>query len=181
LTSIHPALNADPEDEGLHLLYGFGYELKGQPKSFPIHSVFLRLQKILPQEFTKPRREFCDYFSNLRNQELHTSELPFESLSETKWLARYYDVCEVLCKHLGKALPDLFGEEADSAQALIRALKAEKMSSVKSKIAAHKKVFEEKRPDEKEQSAHQQVTLANAWPPDGNRHQMPSVWMSGPP
>src|SRR5439155_23530746 len=56
LTSIHPALNADPQDEGLHLLYGFGYELKGQPKSLPIHSVFLRLQKILHQEFTNQRR-----------------------------------------------------------------------------------------------------------------------------
>jgi len=84
--------------------------------------------KILPQDFTKPRREFCDYFSNLRNQELHTSELPFESLSETKWLARCYDVCEVLCQHLGKTLADLFGDEADSAQALIRALKADKVS-----------------------------------------------------
>jgi hypothetical protein len=70
---------------------------------------------VLPETFTKPRREFCDYFSNLRNQELHTSELPFESLSETKWLARCYDVCKVLCEHLGKALADLFGEEANSA------------------------------------------------------------------
>src|ERR1041384_1852224 len=95
LTKIHPALNADPEGEGNNLLYAFGYELKGQPKSLPIHAVFLRLQQILPETFTKPRREFCDYFSNLRNQELHTSELPFESLREANWLARCYDVCLV--------------------------------------------------------------------------------------
>jgi hypothetical protein len=99
LTKIHPALNADPEGEGNNLLYAFGYELKGQPKSLPIRAVFLRLQKILPETFTKPRREFCDYFSNLRNQELHTSELPFESLREANWLARCYDVCLVLCEH----------------------------------------------------------------------------------
>src|SRR5260370_861818 len=42
----------------------------------------LRLQKILPEEFNKPRREFCDFFSNIRNQELHTCDLPFEALSE---------------------------------------------------------------------------------------------------
>jgi len=130
LTKIHPALNADPEGEGANILYAFGFELKGQPKSLPIHAVFLRLQKIFPEAFTKPRREFCDYFSNLRNQELHTAELSFESLSETKWLARCYDVCKVLCEHLGKALPDLFGEEAPSAEGLIKALKADKLTAV---------------------------------------------------
>src|SRR5205814_1696322 len=108
---IHPVLNADPEHDGVHLLYAFGCELKGQPKSLPIHAVFLRLEKILPESFSKPRREFCDYFSNLRNQELHTSELPFESLSEQKWLPRFYDVCAVLCKQLGKSLPELFDAE----------------------------------------------------------------------
>jgi hypothetical protein len=163
LTKIHPALNADPEGEGLNLLYAFGYELKGQPKSLPIHAVFLRLQKIHSEMFTKPRREFCDYFSNLRNQELHTSELPFETLSETKWLARCYDVCEVLCNHLGKTLTDLFGEEAGSAESLIKALKADKTSAVKSKIAAHKKVFNEKPAEERQQIALQQATLSKGW------------------
>jgi hypothetical protein len=123
----------------------------------------LRLQKILPDEFTKPRREFCDFFSNLRNQELHTSELPFEALSETQWLARCYDACKVLCEHLGKQLPDLFGDEADSAEALIKALKAEKMTAVKSKIAAHKKVFEEKPATERRQTVLQQATLSKGW------------------
>jgi len=163
LTKIHPALNADPEGEGLNLLYAFGYELKGQPKSLPIHAIFLRLQKILPETFTKPRREFCDFFSNLRNQELHTSELPFETLSETQWLARCYDVCMVLCDNLGKTLPELFGDEADGAKALIQALKAEKMTAVKSKVAAHKKVFDEKPAEERKQIALQQATLSEGW------------------
>jgi hypothetical protein len=163
LTRIHPALNADPEGEGMNLLYAFGFELKGQPKSLPIHAVFVRLQKVLPEAFTKPRREFCDYFSNLRNQELHTSELPFESLSETKWLARCYDVCKILCEHLEKALTDLLGEEASSAEGLIKALKADKHSSVKSKIAAHKKVFEEKGEKERKLIVSQQATLSAGW------------------
>ncbi len=163
LTKIHPALNADPEGDGLNLLYAFGYELKGQPKSLPIHAVFSRLQKILPETFTKPRREFCDFFSNLRNQELHTSELPFESLSEKQWLARCYDVCKILCEHLNKPLDHLFGDEADSAEALIKALKAEKMAAVNSKIAAHKKVFENKPPAERQQLALQQENLSAGW------------------
>ena len=174
LTKIHPALNADPEGEGVNLLYAFGYELKGQPKSLPIHAVFLRLQKILPDAFTKPRREFCDYFSNLRNQELHTSELAFESVSETKWLARCYDVCQILCDHIGKTLNDLFGEEAESAEALIKALKAEKTSAVKSKIAAHKKVFDEKPPEERKQIAAKQATLSEGWVGTATRIKCPA-------
>jgi hypothetical protein len=163
LTKIHPALNADPEGDGVNLLYAFGYDLKGQPKSLPIHAVLLRLEKILPETFTRPRRAFCDFFSNLRNQEVHTSDVPFESLSETKWLARYYDVCEVLCTHLGKSLVELFGEEARSAAALIKALRADKVSAVKAKIAAHKKVFEGKPAEEREQVVRQQATLSKGW------------------
>ena len=28
LTSVHPALNADPQNEGLHLMYAFGIEIR---------------------------------------------------------------------------------------------------------------------------------------------------------
>jgi len=80
LTKVHPALNADPEGDGLNLLYAFGFKLKGQPKSLPIHAVLLRLQRIIPETFTEPRRTFCDFLSNERNKELHTCELPFDAL-----------------------------------------------------------------------------------------------------
>ena len=163
LTKTHPVLNADPQDEG-NLLYAFGFEIKGQPKSLPIHAVYSRLQKIIPELFTKPRREFCDFFSNVRNQELHTTDLPFEPLRETEWLARLYDVSETLCSHIGKKLKDLFGaEEAKTAQGLIKALKSEKVSNVKSKIAAHKKVFQEKPQGEQARVTQEQATLAKSW------------------
>jgi hypothetical protein len=164
LTKIHPALNADPEGEGLNLMYAFGFDLKGQPKSLPIHAVLLRLQKVFPEAFNKPRREFCDFFSNIRNQELHTCDLPFESLSETTWLARFYDVCQALCTILEKSLADLFGDdEAKTGEELVKALKTEKLSAVKSKIAAHKKVFDDKPLSERTQIRVQQETLASSW------------------
>ena len=163
LTKIHPALNADPEGDGLNLLYAFGYELKGQPKSLPIHAVLLRLQKVVP-ELTKPRREFCDFFSNVRNQELHTCEMPFESLAESKWLARFYDVCHVLCDHLGKDPKELFGvSEAAAAAGLINALKSEKIGAVKSKIAAHRTVFTSKTEEEQKQMQSQSLLLSKQW------------------
>jgi hypothetical protein len=153
LTKIHPALNADPQEDGLNLLYAFGYELKGQPKSLPIHAVLLRLQKILPNSFSRPHREFCDFFANTRNQELHTTELPFESLTELKWLARFYDVCLVLCEHLGKEPQELLGDDQiKTAKDLVKALKSEKVGTVKKKIAAHATVFAEKVAEEKAQA-----------------------------
>ena len=35
LTSIHPALNADPQNEGLNLFHAFGFEIKGEPRAIP--------------------------------------------------------------------------------------------------------------------------------------------------
>jgi hypothetical protein len=66
--------------------------------------------------------------------------------------------------HLGKTLADLFGaHEAASGDALVKALKAEKLASVKKKIASHKNVFEEKPGKERKQIALQQDTLAKNW------------------
>lgn len=164
LTKVHPALNADPEGDGLNILYAFGFELKGQPKSLPIHAVLLRLQKILPESFTKPRREFCDFFANLRNQELHTADLAFEGLAESKWLARFYDICLVLCEELGKTPEALLGtEEAQAAKDLVKTLKSDKISAVKSKIAAHQSVFEARPADERTKVAGEVNALSKQW------------------
>src|SRR4051794_2172325 len=54
LTSIHPALNADPRDE-TNLFYAFGYDIKGQPRSLPVHAVLGRLEKLV-EEFDKPTK-----------------------------------------------------------------------------------------------------------------------------
>src|SRR5271166_1503206 len=94
LTHIHPALNADPQQD-TNLLYGFGFEISGQPRSLPAHSVYARLEKIV-KGFEKPQRELCDFVGLLRNQELHTAEVPFEDLKASKWLPRYYEVAKIL-------------------------------------------------------------------------------------
>ena len=164
LTKVHPALNADGEGDGLNILYAFGFELKGQPKSLPIHAVLLRLQKILPESFTKPRREFCDFFANLRNQELQTADLAFEGLSESKWLARFYDICLVLCEHLGKTPEALLGKsDAQAARDLVKALWSDKVSAVKSKIAAHQAVFEARPADERTRLTAEVSALSKQW------------------
>jgi len=92
LCSVHPALNADPQDEGAHIIFAFGVGSPKLPKTIPIHSVYARLVKIFPAVFTKEHQDAADHLAKLRNEEMHTALLPFEGLSEAKWLSGYYDV-----------------------------------------------------------------------------------------
>lgn len=173
LTSVHPALNADPQNEGVNLLYAFGYELKGQPRSIPIHAVFARLERIC-RDFNKPRKEFCDFFIMMRNRELHSSELTFDGFSEGKWLARYYDVCDVLCSFMNRTLEDLLGsDEFDTAGKLTAALHSDKVSIVKKRIAAHSAVFDAK-PDDEKVSLQAQQDAIRDWAYGRTRAECPS-------
>lgn len=140
LTKIHPVLNADPRED-TNLLYACGFSIVGQPRSIPAHSLFLRLEKTVPG-FTKSQRELCDFLAMLRNQELHTGELPFANLKESKWLPRYYETCKILCASLKKTLPDLFDKDiAATAETLISTLAKQTESAVKQRIADHAKAF----------------------------------------
>lgn len=140
LTHVHPALNADPRED-TNLLFAFGYPVVGQPRSLPAHSVYIRLEKII-KGFGKSQRELCDYVAILRNQHLHTSDLPYEKLKISKWLPRYYEVVKTLNEFVGKTLEDYLGKEvAASANKHISSLNDAIKSSVKAKISAHAKVF----------------------------------------
>lgn len=157
LTKVHPALNADPRED-VNLLYGFGFAITAKPKSLPAHSVYLRLEKII-ETFQKPQRELCEFMALQRNAHLHTADLPFENLSPAKWLPRYYDTVSILSAYLDKSLEDFVGLEAAKAAAeLIKSLNEEVMKNVKSKSAAHSKVWEEKSTSEK--AALSQAALA---------------------
>ncbi len=150
LTKVHPVLNADPQNEGIHIMYALGIQLKGQPKSIPIHSVIGRLEKII-EGFEKPQKTFCDYFFIIRNQELHTGELSCEALNPAKWQAKFYETCKILCDFLGKSLNEFLGDElVEAAMQMIEAAKSKKLGKVKKNINDHKAVFEEKDPEEQE-------------------------------
>ena len=140
LTRVHPSLNADPTHPE-SLLYACGIEGTQQPKSLPLHAVLLRLEKVVPG-FGKTQRELCDYLALLRNDELHSGELPFENLPESKWLPRFYEVCRTLTASLGRNLDDLLGPEVGAAATrLIDALLQETAKAVKGKIHSHGDAF----------------------------------------
>lgn len=161
LTSVHPALNADPQNEGLHLMYAFGIEVK-DPRSIPIHAVTARLERIV-HGFQKPHREFCDFMMLKRNEEMHTCELPFVAMAENTWLPHYYEVCSVLNGFIGHTLGDYFGtDEAETGHKLIAARQTKKRGEIERRIVEHRGMFERKPADERAGLAAQAVA-ATAW------------------
>lgn len=148
LTRIHPALNADPRED-VNVLYAFGFELTAKPRSLPAHSVYLRVEKVVAG-FQKPHRELCEFLALLRNAHLHSADLPFENLAPNKWLPRYYDTVKILNEQLGRNLEEFIGMGgASEAEELIKSLNDEVLNSVKSKCAAHAKVWADKDDEER--------------------------------
>ena len=178
LTSIHPVLNADPRND-VSILYGCGFEVPGQPKSIPVHSVYLRLEKTVPG-FGKAQREVCDFLALLRNQELHSAELPFVNLKESRWLPRYYEACKILCNFTHKALEDLFGNEiAATAETLINGLAKETEGEVRSRIAKHSAYFSDK-PEAERTKLINEVKIALLRPAPGTKNEpCPSCTVEG--
>lgn len=178
LTKIHPVLNADPTSD-LNLLYAFGYNISAQPRSLPAHAVFLRLEKIIPK-FGKVQRELCDYLALLRNEEIHTGELAFKSLKESQWLPRFYEVCKILCESLDKSLTEFVGSEVgDKALKLIKTLNKDIENTVKSKIAAHAKVFKAKSKKKRAQLVQTAVSRTKLLPLGRTSHPCPSCGTAG--
>jgi hypothetical protein len=151
LSKIHPSLNADPRDER-NLFYALGFPVVEQPRSLPAHSVYLRLEKLVPG-FGKSQRELCDYMALRRNSEIHTGDVGF-SPDTSAWLARFYGVCDILCTSLGKSLTDLFGPEVgDSANKIITAFASAQEKMVRDKISRHAKTFAEMPTEERQRKA----------------------------
>lgn len=163
LTKIHPALNADPQNEGLNLLHAFGFEIKGEPRAIPVHAVTARLERVL-DGFKKPQREFCDYMMLMRNEEVHTSESPFAAMKEAQWLPRYYEVCAVLNGFMEVPLESYLGtDEAETASRMIAARNSARQADIARRIAEHRGVFERKDPDDRAALAAAQAAAATVW------------------
>lgn len=159
LTAIHPALNADPQNEGAHLMYACGVPMRaGQPKSIPVHAVFARLEVVYPD--FKTHRPVCEYLTNLRNEELHTGATPFLDLDESKWLADYYAAVSFLCERLQKDLEDYLGDDAEHARKLVLSRSSSKRADVKKRIAAQKTVFDARSPEDRLAASEQAKTAS---------------------
>ncbi len=150
LSKVSPVLNADPKQVD-NIYFALGVGEVGRPKTVPLHSVFLRCV-IVVDGFEEPNRKFCEFLGVQRNEELHTGSLPFENLKLRKWLQIYYEVVDIICRHLEHDLDDLLGTgEADAARELLKVIKEGLESSVKQSISAHNRVFHGKSKEDRKQ------------------------------
>lgn len=145
LAAVSPTLLAEPEETHRHLLHALGKGGNSPKRSIGSATVFKLCEALFPGTFTKEHHKTCSAMLNLRNEELHTGAAAFDSYPSTRWLAAFYEVCEVLAKAQGETLETLFGhEEASVASKILDERKREVRGKVESEIAAFRKVFEAK-------------------------------------
>ena len=149
LAKIHPVLIADPR-EGSNILHAFGFPpTKGSPKTIGAKTVFLRLQKIVP-EFTPKEELFCHLLTEKRNEELHTGTPAFENYNTNNWLPHYYAAINILFKHQELTLEEMLGEkEAHTALEMIESYNTELIGKVKRRLSSLKSVIGEWTAEEK--------------------------------
>ncbi len=103
----------------------------------------ISLCKGLYSEFTPDDASLCQRIVNGRNEELHTGALAFVSYPFSAWMSGFYECLLHACGILEIELSDLLGdEESKIADSVLREKREGVESSVKSNVAAHKKVFE---------------------------------------
>jgi hypothetical protein len=166
LSNVSPVLNADPQhNEGDSILFALGLGIrKGPPRSIPFHSVSSRLVHLIEDYQKKNCRSFSDFFSGLRNEELHSGGSPFSNQRNSKWLPEFYRTAKILCDFMEKDFQDLVGEDLEEALHLISELEESETSRALEKIGRAKDSFD--RLSNPEKVAKRLEAIAD---PDGKR------------
>lgn len=174
LANVSPALLADPKDWN-NLYYALGFPPKTPkfiPRSLDIALVLSRLSGTMPN-FSTELEGFCAAHMSKRNEELHSGQTPFDSVTSSRWLPTFYRACEVILQSMGQNLEAFVGAaEAQVASELIAAAADESAKAVRKLIQAHETVWERKNAEEKNKMAAQSSTWATKH--DGHRVKCPS-------
>jgi len=149
LASVSPSLLAQPDPAQKYLLHAVHKESEIPfPKSISASLVFELCKKIFPP-FSEEDRKLASALLNRRNEELHSGAAAFDQYNPGQWLVGFYHACQSLCTILGMALAELFGDqEAEFAGKLLAEDRDNLQNRVLSAIAARKKAFSTKEPDE---------------------------------
>ena len=131
--------------------------------------MYTRLEKVVPN-FGKEERALCEYLSLLRNEELHSGSLPFETLKEVKWIGQYYFTCKALCEFIGKTLEEYIGDDtAVTATHLIKATKENIKKSALDKIAKQRLWLQQQPPHEQQKRKLQAETFTKIGQSENSR------------
>ena len=174
LAHVNPALLADSK-HWHHLYHALGFKPNANkfvPSSISITDVFNRLGEIL-SSFPEEQVKFGILHMSRRNEELHSGDTPFDSFKISSWLPNYYQTCKILLQSMGHDLEILIGfDKANQANTMISAAQDETAKSVKKLLEAHKTIWKNKSPDEKQKLCSQATAWATRY--EGHRVKCPS-------
>jgi hypothetical protein len=151
VASVSPTLLAEPDEDHRFLLYALNRAPeKTPPKSIAAYQVFALCQTLF-DSFSKEDLKEAQALVNRRNAELHSAEDAFDHYPPNLWLPGFYRICRALVGVLGESLEELFGtDQARIADEILKESENEATSRVKATIAAHKRVFDAKTPEEQQ-------------------------------
>lgn len=154
LASVSPTLLAEPDPDHKFLLHALNRGSEKTPhRSIATVKVF-ELCRILFDDFSESDRIAAMALANRRNDELHTGNPAFEQYPSKYWLVSFYRICRSLTSGMGESLESLFGiDEAKVARQILDETQNEVKQRIQSKVAAHKKVFEDKTAGEQQAAA----------------------------
>jgi hypothetical protein len=140
LAEIHPVLVVNPEKFD-YLLVAVGHSNSTDYKTIMATTLFERCRKIVTN-FDKVAEDFCVELANRRNGDLHSGEVPFESVSIDAWQSRYWHVTKLLVEFQQKTLEDYIGQtEAAAANAIIADGSLALSNAVAGRIRKHAEIF----------------------------------------
>ncbi|CUU55378.1 hypothetical protein Ga0074812_10527 [Parafrankia irregularis] len=139
LAKVHPVLLAEPS--GSSIMAAAGYPMDaGKPKSIPIKTVIGRLCAIIP-EFKDVEKD-AEFLSGMRNEQMHSSESPFD-VNEELWIPQFTRVVEVLCRYLETDPIEMVGESIVTTGRMLVAAQDKKLENeVRRRVADAVRRFE---------------------------------------
>lgn len=148
---VSPTLLAEPDREHQNLLHALNLgSAKTQRKSIGMMQVISLCKTLIP-DFTDSDFKMVSAIINRRNEEVHSGAAAFEEYPTQQWIAGFYKSVKILCEFQDETLNSLLGQEIEKEAELILAeIEEEVIGRTKSLIAAHKKVFDNKEPENQE-------------------------------
>jgi transcription elongation factor Elf1 len=150
IAAVSPTLLAEPHRDHQNLLHALGVGPKlSAPTSIGAAQVVALCQGLF-SGFTKEDAVASMALINRRNAELHSAEAAFASYPSRQWLPGFYHSCSSLVETFGQDLESLLGaDQARIAKEVLQESKEGVLGRVKASIAAYKRVFDEKAPEDR--------------------------------
>ena len=154
VASVSPTLLAEPDREHKYLLQALGRGVQNTSRRSIGTAQVFNLCRTLFDGFTEEDRAVALALINRRNDELHTGAAAFDEYPSKLWLPGFYRAAQSLASAMGESLETLFGKEQGGiALEILKEVQQKVTGQVQSAIAACRKVFEFKSPEERATAA----------------------------